>query len=563
MDIPFPTPPPVPFKRLITQQVCTGKILLNYITNVMQVPIPPNFKANCETLDKARSDLLSFSALPHDSYPLISDYIHILKVVTSTFDLSERKNFSLKFPWGTIAKNEIDFEICCMCYNLCVGLLMSCSQLLPVDYSLKQLVPQIKAAKSLYEKCKEHYNDQYSQAISSQTLISMDIYITTVYYQIQHGVFIASNKTKILPKSAYFVSQQFKKARIADPNYEKYYDAVTSVYYALQYYDSKDYGPCIAHVRRALSLIPSNPNQATGQFASIWSRLKSGFKPIAAKYEEENKKIYMEPVSRIDPNLPQIEPTKVIGNINFDEYKVKVSPFEVTMDGQYEDTIEAKLAEFKASSKKALEDISATLQLIPKNFIPSLDQKHNELLNIRNQASQLFQQIESLNRVKGHQVNAKFPQIQQKMAENQASFQKAQEADLYYETQFAQASSIYDIFGPKVNRLENLKESINAVLSSADSAAANAKNSKDLPLQESMRIMQDMLNEFASLNYQLNPLLSETFNACNESKQLCSQSAQQYSTFSSAADLGFTEGIKCYQKLITNFNSIIAYFNQC
>ena len=45
-----------------------------------------------------------------------------------------------------------------------------------------------------------------------------------------------------------------------------------------------------------------------------------------------------------------------------------------------------------------------------------------------------------------------------------------------------------------------LKESINAVLSSADSAAANAKNSKDLPLQESMRIMQDMLNEFASLN---------------------------------------------------------------
>ena len=217
----------------MSYQVNTGQILITYVTNVMQVALPPDFKKNCQLLDQIREELRNYQELPQDSYSTVSDYIHLLKILTSGFDLSERPSFSLNFQWGVLTKNEIDFEICCLCYNLCIGLLNSCTKLIPSDFTLKQLVQQIKAAKSLIDECREHHKDQYRKTISSNDLIDIDIYIAAVFYQIQHGVFIATKKTKILPKSSYFVSQQFKKAKIQPEDYAKYYDAVTSVYYAL------------------------------------------------------------------------------------------------------------------------------------------------------------------------------------------------------------------------------------------------------------------------------------------------------------------------------------------
>jgi hypothetical protein len=563
ISIVFPHPPQHGFKTLPSQSFPVGARLAHFIQTKLQVTIPPDFKDNCDTLDAIREQLRNTGELPPDRHELVSDYIHLLTTLTSGFDLSEQ-GAGLQFIWNGLSLYNIDFEICCLTFNLCVGLLNKCQRLEPTGTGLKELVATIKAAKSLIDKCEEHFSEDFSRSLTSSTISEVQLYVTAVFYQSQASVLIAANKRKLLAGGVKLAAVSFSKLHPEAPEYVKYYNIAAQLFRAEAYHTVQEYGNCIGDIRNVMKQIPQEPKvlkKMAEPFKTLYTKLLADFKPINEKWERENAKIYFEPIPKEIDDVAPMKANQVIGSFNWDKFITPVTPFESTINDSFEEKINERLNNFQTEASRALKDIDETIALLPKQLSMEAEAKHKKMMEIRNQANNIVQQISTIMNIKASQISQRCPQLFQQFNQSRSALQKAAETDLYYETQLAKSESLVDSLNVMGAKLEDLKCQITQIIRSAEIAAEEAR--KSTGMTATLQAMQTFKATLDDLAKQLNPIFAETVKTVKEVKNNAETSMQQFSADIASASKGFDNANAFYTKLVNNFNIILTNANNC
>ena len=559
----FPHPPSHNFMPLTSQSFPVGARLSHFIQTKLQISVPPDFKDNCDALDATREQLRNTGELPPDRVEVVADYIHLLTTLTSGFDISEQ-GAGLQFIWNGVSMYNVDFEICCLTYNLCVGLLNKCQRLDPVGAGLKDLVATIKAAKSLADKCEEHYSEDFSSCLTSSTIGAIQLYVTAVFYQSQASVLITANKRKLLGGAIKLASTAFNKIRPEIPEYVKYYNIASLMFRAEAFHTAQEYGNCVGDIRLVMKEIPQDSKvlkKMNEPFKSLYPKLLADFKPINERWERENAKIYFEPIPKEIDEVAPMKANPVIGSINWDKFITPVTPFESTITDTFEGKINERLTNFTTEAGRAMKDIEDSLALLPKHLSMEADAKHNQMMAARNQANNLAQQISTIMGIKSAQISTRCPQLFQQFNSSRAALQKAAETDLYYETQLAKSESLADSLNSKGEKLEDLKTQINQIIRLAEIAAEEARKSSGMTA--TLQAMQTFKSTLDGLAKQLNPIFGETLKLVKEIKKDAELTMQQFNVDMASASKGFDNACAFYNKLISNFNVILANANNC
>jgi len=178
--------------------------------------------------------------------------------------------------------------------------------------------------------------------------------------------------------------------------------------------------------------------------------------------------------------------------------------------------INKKLDNFKTEAGRAKKDIDDSLLILPKNLSMNADAMHNQMIAQRAQANDLAQQISTLLGIKSAQISQRCPQIFQQFNSIRGAIQKAAEADLYYETQFAKSESLAENLNVKGAKLEDLKTQIEQIIRLAEIAADEARKSSGM--HETIDAMQKFKTTLADLAKKLNPIFGETLKVVKEVK---------------------------------------------
>ena len=567
INLPLPTPPKHDFHPLRSANFPVGGRLMHFIEKKMKFRATPDFKDNCDALDAIREQLRNTCELPLERTEQVSDYFHLLTTLLSGFDLTEQAA-GIQFIWNNVSLYNIDFEICCMSYNLCLGLLNSCTRYQLKPPSLNSLVPTIMAAKSLIDKCQEHYQNDFAPALQSSTIDDVQLFITALYYQAQASVYQANEKgKKLAPQYFILASNAFEKTKPALSEYAKYYRIVAYMYRADVTYNLQDYGTSVACTREARKTIPTDNKvlkKMQEPFKQLYPELNNAFKPYGDKYVHENESIYFEPVPDFDKyEIPPAKAQPIKTNIDWGKFITPCSPFESTVSDSIDSKINDKLNNFKTEASRAIKDIEESLALLPNSAASDATEKYNELLRLRDEANNLSQQVSTVMGLKSNQISQRCPMLFQQFNQMKAALSQAAESDAYYETMLAKSQSLNDGLIHKGKQLEEKKDQINQILRQADIAAEEARKNSGSGMSAALEADQTMKASFDALANQLNPIFKDTIKLVREVKAEAAGTTEQYTKDMEAAKNGFGQAINCYTKLISNFNAILNSANQC
>ena len=564
MELPFPPPPKSPFKQLTSINFPVGARLYHYLKEKAKMNPPPEFKDNCDALDALRERLRNTGELPLDSIDQVTDYFHLLTTLLTGIDCTEQAA-GLQFAWNHAVYYTIDFEICCMSYNLAIGLLNSCSRYTPKGDSLKTLVATIKMAKDLIDKCQQHFQEDFDRALHSSTIEDIQLFIKAIYFQAQTSVILTQPKLKkLIPGAAMLASISFSKTHPPTAAYARYYRLAAIMYDAEVSYSATKYGLAVCYTRKAKEDFPNAKElkKIEEPFKKLYPLMNEAFKPLGDKYEDDNANIFIEPIGDFD-EIPACKETPIKGSVNWDNFITPCSPFETTINDSFEAKINSRLDNFKTEANRALKDIDDTLATLPQAASQAAHQKHEEMIRLRNEANNISQQVSTVLGIKSGAVSQRCPQIFQQFNQLKASLIKGSETDVHYETILAQCDSLSDGVNVKGSKLIECKDEINQILRQADIAAENARQSAGGGMTSVIEASQQMSAAFDQLANQMNPLFGKTLSLVREVKEDVPKANDQYLSQVNQAEHGFDLACQFYTKVIQSLNNIMTTINQC
>lgn len=562
MDVPLPVFPQCSLKPLQSTKFNAGEKLCKYIQQKMRVDVPAEFHDNCNALDSLRDQLSSTGELPQGSFENVADYFNLLTVLTRGFDISD-SGVALKYSYNNVEFCSIQYEIACMSYNLAIGLLNGCHRYEADGKNPKVYTPMIKAAKALADKAAEAVQDDFSKVISNQMIDDLQGIITAFYYMAQLGVFISMNKPAFFAKGAKLASDYLRKMSPPNEDYYRYYQSAAYLFLAEENYTAKEYGIAESASLHAFKGIPDENSlkKSKAAFKDVWLNLYKKCKPVTDKYVKENRDIFFETVPK-ELELPTMKPTPVQPGIDWTKVNIPVSSFDGSATTSLNDKIESRLTNFREESSHALADIAKVLSELPANSLEEANKAHDATIAKKDEAYRISCQLSQLLGQKSAIISQRNPQIFSQYTQLTNMFQKASEADVYFETQLATASSRCDMVLQKANKLRDLEARIKNIIEQAEQAAVLARDASNGSVSNTVNAMQTFGTTLDELGNQLNPIFGETLNAVKDARAAAAQSTNEAANELASATNGFGQGLTCYSKLVMSFNNILTAVNQ-
>lgn len=546
------------YQYLLRKSINIGDNIISYIKKTHQIQIPDSFIACCSQLDQIRNIIISEYQIPDNEMQLYADYCKILTGVTKDINMSDA---NIKIKWGNTVLSNVNFEICCMGYNVCVGICNSLSKISFNDQSsLQKFIEKTQIAKAIVNKVIECYDESYN-IMPIQNIRMLSSIIDAFYLHSAVGKVLLTNPKgyALLAKVSKGAADKYAECQMND--YSIYFRILSNVKMAEDCFAKSEFGNGIAFGSLAFSLVPNTkPKRGETDIKKFTSPILVPFKVTFDQNKKDNERIYFDRVPPLS-ELPEIVPSKLQCTPKYNwESNINVPELHSQVTNTSFDEIQMKFDNIKNESSKALADIEDSLRLYPEQIINQIEQEHTNLSTARNNSYNLINIVE--NKINQNQqiLNQMYPEAYQHLNLQKYYLDESSKADNYYEGEY---NKLLNSIQPLREAYQSLTESKNGILSVLNESqqiydeAMNAVQQQANP-QSIVSISTKASNDFTSLAGRLNSIFSFLGKQNNDMHSF--QIPQSFGDDSQKVNNAFNEGSRCYNLILRNLQKMQSKF---
>jgi len=553
--------PPPKLEQIKSYSFNPGERIENFTRTQLRVSsIPEDFQQSLNTVNTLREQLRTTPELSEDQFQLFADYVYGIKTITSGYDISNTCA-NVSFKWNETSLTSLEFEIYCMGYNICIGLLKHASFLrFSSEQVLHELFNYIQTTKAIIDKVEEVYNESFEEVIPRENILYIQQLLEAYNAHFQVGTIVLKRgKASLLARAAITASEQYKNRLINNQLYVDYFTILAYINMADFKLQSQEYGNGISYGNAAEAIIPAEnkKNKATQEIRKVLLPLFDSFRPKLEEAKAENSKLYFD---QIPPSPPAISPipTRPIATKYSWECSSKIVSHQATASSNVSDFLNQHNQIISSSTSKALQDIDQALALYPYNEANEIQGIFNDLNAKRTYIRDQMNRIGSILNQKGFQINQYCPQVFNQYNQLVSFLGQASKTDLFYETQYAKTKSYIQPMEDILNPLNQRKIEVTNIVQQAQKIIDDTQKAIDgqTNMKYVLEIQNKAQNDLNSLISCLNPVLQEVAQHVSLMREINEKSITFYHSEIASVKCGFTQGVDCYNKIINNINLI-------
>jgi hypothetical protein len=536
-SIELPSIPRPPFEPIPTRNCVIGGRVLHHVLQNLSIN-DPAFKALCDHCDQLREQIRTTVELPLERAPTFCEYVTTAKKLTAGLDLSNR-GIGVCIAYNKTTLNDRDFDICCLGFNVGVGLLRGLSR---VSVGSEKCIPEVtglvKYARAVCDRVLELYRDDFRAVLTREMVQNLSGYVNAAFgYALVLLAFFKQEYGKVAKLA---VSTARLYAGLAPP--QTGIATFLTVFADAEYcralgQDPETIGEAISYGRNAIERLKGLPAKFDKGDLAIIRKLVDGLKPELEQLEGRNRIIYFKSIPKYSEvpaaQLPPLKPADVwaVGG--------EVMSVEELVKQRADGVIMARITAVAAAADPLLAAADKKLAEVPKAEIQELAQLVSTLFSQRTLARQLGEEVERVLRTNPSGVS-KSPEIGTQAQELRRVMDQGAATDLHFETNYAKAKSTMDEVEKVAARIVAAREALTAARGKFDSARRGSAGVADLDAAQ---------NQADSAIAELNVALCEIDTELATKRQDFLATAEQLRT-------GFTRGIAFYEKVAARYEKI-------
>ncbi|OHS94673.1 hypothetical protein TRFO_39169 [Tritrichomonas foetus] len=566
-DLPIQLPqiPEVPFSYLTTGVLPVGQRLVHYIESVLRAKVPDDYRVNCERLDEIREQLRNQHGLQDEQLHLYADYVTLITGLTQDFDISE-SGAKVQFQWEKTKLNLVDFDVCCMGYNVVVGLLKIASRIsLNSDSNLRTMINAINPARAICNKILELHREDFSSAVAHDKIIALSGFLEAFWVHATICMSIFAHKNALLvAKLAKLLSTLYAKTSPAMNDLALYFNVLASIKMSENSMANKEYGIAIAYGNQAISLVPQPANKKAKQSpaAAILAPLVDPFRPKLETTIDDNRRIYFEAVPSVE-EVPACKAPPFAGKYKW-ESDFQVEPYNSTVSINVKENITKRHENFIEQIQNASADIAEARSLVPEQLENEMHQMISDLYAKRTLCREKTEAIANILGQRAQVISQRYPNAFGQFNQLRPIVDQAAQTDLFFETQYGKAKSLLQSMKDHSAILAQSQDTMNILAKQAQDAATEAiEASKSTDMTSVLKANTKFTTTFDQIAAQLNPLFVQIRNSTTAIRAEAERNVKPYQAEIQTVRGGFGQGIQCYTNLLQQLTNLQNQISNC
>jgi hypothetical protein len=552
----FPSPPPPPFEVIPSRNCPVGARVILFAQSRSQ--ISPQFKADCERVDVLREQVRNSAQLTLDLVPHLSEYAGLVTKLTNGLNLTNQ-GVGVNFLWRQkTCSNEVDFDICCLSFNVCVGLLATASRLVLNSNAVAQEYNNhTKHARTICDRIVQLYRDGFRDGLTREAVESLSSYINAYFlYGLAAFSSLRQPKGLMTAKIAKTAANAFPALAPPQTDISLFLLIFADVTYSRAENAAENYGNAIAVGKNAFLRFQQLPKKMNPVYQGSSKQLLDGFKPEYDELVRRNTKIYFSPVPEYgDVPASKAPPCPVV-----DDFWNSASQAEDILESSkaaMRQELDETVAAIERENAKAVTEIETAVQAFPAAVVKELADMVAALYSQRTLAHQLRDEISRNVGARPDVVFRRMPDLNQRLAQWGNALAQAANVDLSYET----------IYGKAKNSIAGMEKCYQDLLQAKDAFAQSATLLQDVVRKANTALEaaeidavlaghQEMKQAFAGLNTQLEPTRAQVTALAAKMQTEVDTKLQEYFAHSQSVRTGFQKATDFYGKLIRQYQNV-------
>jgi hypothetical protein len=556
LSVIFPSAPPPPFEVIPSQNCPVGSRVIWFAQKTCQ--ISPRFKADCERVDVLREQVRNSAQLTLDTVPLLAEYTGLLAKITSGLNLTNQ-GVGVNFIWRQKAcRSEIDFDICCLGFNVSLGLLTAASRLVfNSDGVAQEYNNHIKHARTVCDRVLQVYREDFREGITREAIEALSNYVNAYFlYGLAAFSSLRQPKGLMTAKIAKTAANAFPA--LAPPQNEAplFLLIFADVTYSRGENAAGNYGSAVSFGKNAFVRYQQLPKKINPVYQVPSKQLLDGFKSEFDELVRRNTKIFFSPVPEYsDVPASKAPPCPVIEefwNIAAQAEDLLESSKE-TMRQELDETVAA----IERGNGKAVAEIDAAIPAFPAAVAKELEEMVATLYSQRTLAYQLRDEISRTAGARPEAVFRRMPDLSQRLSQWANALAQAANVDLSYETMYGKAKSSV---APMEKCYQDLLQAKAAFAQSEKLVQDIVRKARAaleaIELDVVVAGNQGMKDAFTCLNSQLEPTRAQVTNLAQQMQSEIGTKLQDYLAQSQSVKTGFQKAIDFYGKLVRQYQTV-------
>lgn len=544
-------PAPLHIAYITHKAQAIGDSVVAHLTRLHQVQLPDEFIACCAQLDQQRRAITAQYDSPDSDPQLFADYCHILSSVTRDIDVSAA---NLPIQWGSKTISDVNFEVCCLGYNVCVGICRSLATTpLSDQVSLQRFITRAQIAKAIIGRVAECHDESYS-VLPIASVRQLTSTIDAFYFHATVGTVLLKNPKSfaLLAKVAMATSNKYTECSLHE--YARYFRIFALVKMAEDCFAKGQYGNGVGYGNAAFALVPSaKPKKGEVSVKKLSAPLLTPFKALFDQNKKDNDKLYFERVPA-PGELPEIPLPKLQCAPKYSwESSIVVPDFRAKVATTSSDEVQKRYDNIQSEASKALADIDRALAQFPEAALAGLERAHADLAVAKGEALNLIAAVEGRIAANHPYVYQRCPDAFQCLCAQKEYVAASANADGYYESEYVKLSGIMQGMKAAQQFLAGAKSNIAAIANEAEQLFSNTVTSlgDNTDPQSIVAVSTRATNDFGALAARLNGVF-----ATLSPDQFASVHPQTFDASAQTILAAFEKGTQCYTQIKSNLLSI-------
>ncbi|OHT09929.1 hypothetical protein TRFO_21014 [Tritrichomonas foetus] len=550
-----------------------GKVILNYVTQKLkQSNLPPDFKQNCDELNTIRDQLLNQRELPEENRHLFADYVNLLTTLTKDIDLS-KTGANMNFIWDGKINHSIDFEICCMGFNVVVGLLTQASKINFRNHkNLETVANCLNMAKAISNRIFELYRDDFQSVrpnntsksgkprpliISRENFLKLNKFIDACWtHATIYSCYIKKKPVNLFARLSFLLSTQYSELSQKFQEISQFFEILAYMKMYEFSIGNKVYGEAIAYGRNAVKYNQPSKNKKKGDIIpSHLESLLEGFQERLDKTIDENSRLYYDtPPKSIE--VPAMKPLTFAGKYDWSG-QISTENLRNSTKESLNDAVEKMMEKLQDEIVDAINDLSSAIALYPAKLVKTVENLHIDLDRKRDSTHELLELIKNLIHTNPSGVQRNVPNAKSLYDGYKLSSDMTLKTDQTFESQYEKAKKSVEPLLSLVNGLEHIKDSLDLEIDKCDELAVQANSiSPNAKLSE-------LIAHDAKFGAIINQYVSKIHSVINQSKEKIAEATAEAGKHADGfkAELvivkeGFENSVTTYSDLINKMTQL-------
>lgn len=556
--------PKVRMTPLLGVEMPVGSRIIYWLNKQVE-KIPESLQKACNNCDRLREQIRNCEELTIDRISTFVDYFNLVTCITTGIDIT-KSGADIIFSWNNVKMYDVDFEVCCLAYNVIVGLLSQTSEhpLTAVD-GVKTITGLLQTANFVFGKLKSLYRDDFAGAIPRDALTKIGNYIESYYCYVTLAVALVKDAKKLLiAKTAKTALTKFERCLDPCPAHIQFLNFLSLVFMAHACYDTQTYAKGLAYGRKAMAIGAETKKQklrgATAEMkeavAAIGTMMDT-FTPFMENFETENKDLYFVIVPQEVEDIPLLKTLVVPEGSYTWNTDMELPTVSGSLRNSLLESIDSRLSNIRSESERAGSDIEASLAIYPTEINTEMQQMISELYAQRNLARNLADEISKILGLKSQEISRYAPEVFEQFQKIRTGMVTAEKTDLYFETQYGKAiSSITGMDGTR-QALIQFREQMDQIRRTAEIATEEAVRAAESDIIATILEAHSKHSvAFEQIAQQMNGLFRDISARVKEMKDAGEKNIAHYTAECQSAKAGLTNGMNWYKQVIRLLTSI-------